>query len=185
VEATTRASVDITFLHMTKQPASPAPDLPDDAVIAHVPKPEPLFYRYLQEAVGAPYLWWLRRSESDESLAELLNNPAVAVFVLYWNFQPAGFFELDYRIAPLINLSYFGLMPHAIGKRMGYALLRAAIDRAWSVKPRAVLVNTCNADHPNALPQYKRAGFEPYRTSTEIWDIPVRLGLQIPDHLRV
>lgn len=185
MEEVTRASVDITFMHMIKPPQDPAPPLPPEAVVAYVPNPQVLFYRYLHEAVGAPYLWWLRRVDDDASLTALLNNPAIAVFVLYWNFQPAGFFELDYRIAPHINLSYFGLMPHAIGQNMGYAFLRAAVDRAWAVNPRAVLVNTCTADHPRALPYYKRAGFEVYRNSNEIWDIPNRLGLHVPDHLRV
>ena len=47
----------------------------------------------------------------------------------------------------------------------------------------AVTVNTCTADHPRALPGYVRAGFRPVRHVREVWDVPVRLGLKIPDNL--
>src|SRR3712207_8210857 len=50
--------------------------------------------------------------------------------------------------------SYFGLLPHAIGRGMGRALLRHAVETAWTGGTRAVTVNTCTADHPRALPNY-------------------------------
>ena len=62
---------------------------------------------------------------------------------------------------------------------------RAAVDKAWSLKPQSVLVNTNNGDHPRAMPNYRRAGFVPYRTLTETWHIPNYLRLEVPDHLRV
>jgi hypothetical protein len=46
-------------------------------------------------------------------------------------------------------------------------------------------VNTCTADHPRAMGTYLRAGFRPVREVREQWNIPVRLGLVIPDRLRV
>jgi len=48
-----------------------------------------------------------------------------------------------------------------------------------------VTVNTCTADHRRALPGYLRAGFKPTRTVREVWDVPNRLGMSIPEHLRV
>jgi hypothetical protein len=45
-------------------------------------------------------------------------------------------------------------------------------------------VNTCSADHPRALPNYIAAGFREVRRVREAWDIPVRLGLAIPENLR-
>ena len=45
-------------------------------------------------------------------------------------------------------------------------------------------VNTCTADHPRALPTYLRAGFRPVREMREEWNVPLRLGLDIPDRLR-
>jgi hypothetical protein len=46
-------------------------------------------------------------------------------------------------------------------------------------------VNTCTADHKRALPTYLRAGFRQVRQVREIWNVPVRLGLKIPDSLKV
>jgi GNAT superfamily N-acetyltransferase len=76
-------------------------------------------------------------------------------------------------------------MPHAIGHGMGYAFLRHAVDTAWSMGPRMVTVNTCTADHPRALPTYIRAGFRAVRQAREEWNVPARLGLVIPESLRI
>ena len=84
-----------------------------------------------------------------------------------------------------MNLSYFGLVPHAVGRGFGAWFLRAAVDEAFRGSGRGVTVNTCTADHPRALPTYLRTGFRPVRSVREIWDVPNRLGLVIPDRLRV
>jgi GNAT superfamily N-acetyltransferase len=141
-------------------------------------------YRFLYNTVGAPYLWWLRRVMPDPDLATMLRDPRVSIHVLTLNGEPGGFYELDRSHWPSVNLSYFGLMPHAIGRGLGYPFLRHAVDTAWGMGPHAVTVNTCTADHPRALPTYLRAGFRTVREVREDWSVPVRLGLQIPDHLR-
>ena len=47
-------------------------------------------------------------------------------------------------------------------------------------------VNTCNADHPRALPCYLRAGFlRRPPASPEEWNVPTRLGLGIPGALEL
>ena len=74
-------------------------------------------------------------------------------------------------------------MPHAVGRGMGLAFLRHAVDEVWRRGARAMTVNTCTADHPRALPTYLRAGFRPVREVRENWNVPKRLGLVIPGHL--
>ena len=106
------------------------------------------FYRYLYNTVGGDYLWWLRRTTPDDELAALLADPLVGIHVLYRNGEPAGFFELDGRTWPDTNLSYFGLMPHAVGTGLGFAFLRQAVDTVWRQGARGMTVNTCTADHP-------------------------------------
>jgi GNAT superfamily N-acetyltransferase len=182
---TTRIIVTVTFLRQETPPAAAPSGLPADTTLVRVHKPSVSFYRYLYDTVGAPYVWWLRRTVPDAELAALLAAPGVSLHVLYRDQEPIGFFELDARPISTVNLSYFGLLPQAIGHGLGTALLRAAIAAAWSHHPRAVTVNTCTADHPRALPNYLRAGFVIVRTAREIWDVPNRLGLRIPDHLRV
>lgn len=181
---TTRIAVNVTFLRQDAPPPFPGVSLPADTSLVRVAHPTVGFYRYLYNTVGAPYVWWLRRTMPDTELAEMLASPENSIHTLYRAGEPAGFFELDERPGT-VNISYFGLLPHVVGQGLGPAFLRASIDEAWRRAPRAVTVNTCTADHPRALPNYLRAGFTHVRTMREIWDVPNRLGLEIPARLRV
>ena len=183
-DSVTRVGVTVTFLRLNEQPMQPGPPLPPEARVRPRPDLTVAEYRALYEGVGEPYCWWLRRAMSDRDLSALLRAPAVIVHVLYQQGQPAGFHELDRSGWPVMNLSYFGLLPHAVGRGMGYAFLRHAVDTAFGYGARALTVNTCNADHPRALPTYHRAGFHTVRVAEEVWQIPTRLGLAIPGHLR-
>ena len=183
--ATTRIAVVVTFLRQTK-PFSDSPrPLPANTSLVRLPHPTAAFYRYLYDTVGGPYVWWLRRTLPVSDLRALLAMPGVSVHVLYRDHEPVGFFELDHQSPEVVNLSYFGLLPHAVGSGLGTPLLQAALDLAWAQRPRSVTVNTCTADHPRAMPTYLRQGFTPIRTVRELWDVPNRLGISIPDHLRV
>ena len=165
--------------------AAPVP-LPPDCALQRVQRPTVGFYRYLYHTVGQEYCWWLRRVAPDREIESLLADPDIAVHVLYRGGAPAGFFELDARGGRDVNLGYFGLLPHAVGTGIGGSLLAEAarIGRAGS-SSGVVRVNTCTADHPRALPTYLAAGFNKVRMIREVWDIPDRLGLSIPDRLRV
>lgn len=184
MDPTTRVAVTVTFLRMDHPPADPVPALPLTCQVVRAETCSVPFYRYLYDTVGADYVWWLRRTMPDEDLAALLADPQVSIHVLYRRGEPAGFFELDARYWPDINLSYFGLLPWAVGSGVGYGFLRHAVDTVWRQGARGMTVNTCTADHPRALPTYLRAGFRPLRQVREVWDVPVRLGLRIPDRLR-
>ena len=185
VQPTSRVVVTVTFLRMDERPADRPRPLPSTTTLVTLAACTVPFYRYLYDTVGGPYLWWLRRSLSDDAIEALLRDPGVTISVLYRGGEPAGFFELDLRQRQSVNLSYFGLMPAAIGAGLGTPLLRAAVEMAFEAGARAMTVNTCTADHPRALPGYLRAGFRPVRAVREVWDVPTRLGLSIPEHLRV
>jgi GNAT superfamily N-acetyltransferase len=184
MEPVIRVAVTVTFLRMDRPPAAPAPSLPTGYQIVRAEAPTVGFYRYLYNTVGADYVWWLRRTMPDIELAALLTDPPVSIHTLYSGGEPAGFFELDGRTWPDVNLSYFGLLPHAVGTGVGFAFLRHAVDTVWRQGARGMTVNTCTADHPRALPTYLRAGFKPMRQVREVWNVPTRLGLRIPDRLR-
>ncbi len=181
---TIRVGVTVTFLRMDAPPETPPPRLHPDTSLVRLAACSAAFYRYLYHAVGAPHLWWLRRALPDAALEGILRDPAVSIHALYRGGEPAGFFELDGRGRPDVNLSYFGLVPQAVGLGWGGAFLRAAVDEAFAASGRGVTVNTCTADHPRALPTYLRTGFRPLRSVRETWDVPVRLGMAIPEHLR-
>jgi len=183
MEPVARVTVTVTFLRMDRPRAVPSPGLPPDHQVVRVERPTVAFYRYLYDTVGADYVWWLRRTMSDDELAALLRDPVVSIHVLYNGGQPAGFFELDGRGWPDMNLSYFGLMTHAIGTGVGFPFLRHAVDTVWREGPRGMTVNTCTADHPRAMPTYLRAGFRTLRQVREMWNVPLRLGMRIPERL--
>ena len=184
-EPVVRVGVTVTFLRMEARPFTVAPPLPDGAEVQQLLPCSVAQYRTLYNTVGAPYVWWLRRIQPDHQLAALLRDPRVSIHLLTVNGAPAGFYELDRGPWPAVNLSYFGLYPAAVGQGMGFAFLRHAVETAWSLRPRAMTVNTCTADHPRALPTYLRAGFKPVRQVFEEWDVPERLGLTIPAELRL
>ncbi len=181
----TRVGVKVTFLRMDKAPATRAPGMPPGFQFVRAQTPSVPFYRFLYNTVGADYLWWLRRATPDDELAALLRDRSVAIYTLYSKGEPAGFFELDARPWPDVNLSYFGLMPHAIGHGTGFAFLQAAIDEAWRHGARGMTVNTCTADHPRALPNYLRAGFFVVREARETWSVPNSLNMRIPSRLKL
>lgn len=183
-EPAVRVGVTVTFLRMDRPPAEMV-HLPPGAAVHRVRDCGVAEYRRYYEEVGAPYLWWLRRTMSDRQLAALLRDRNVGIHRLELRGEIAGFYELDATNWPAINLSYFGLMPHAIGTGLGYAFLCDALARAWRQGPAAITVNTCTADHPRAMGNYLRAGFERVRDVSETWNIPTRLGLRIPPALRV
>jgi GNAT superfamily N-acetyltransferase len=185
MEPVARVGVTVTFLRMDRPPAEAAPGLPPGQQVVRVGTPSVAFYRYLYNTVGADYVWWLRRTMSDEDLLTMLRDPLVSLHVLYAAGEPAGFFELDARGWSDINLSYFGLMPHAVGSGVGYAFLRQSVDLVWRSGARGLTVNTCTADHPRALPTYLRAGFRTLRQVRELWNVPLHLGMSIPERLRV
>jgi GNAT superfamily N-acetyltransferase len=184
MEAVARVLVTVTFLRMDQAPAERAPPIPDGTQVVRVAAPSVPFYRYLYDTVGGPHLWWLRRVVPDSDLATFLVTPGISIHVLYAGGEPAGFYELDARPWPSVNLSYFGLVPHRLGQGLGYPFLRHAVDLVWSHDARAMTVNTCTADHPRALPAYRRAGFRLLRQVREQWDVPLRLGMRIPEGLR-
>jgi GNAT superfamily N-acetyltransferase len=135
------------------------------------------FYRHLYETVGTPWVWFERRLMSDTVLAAELAKPTTEIFVLYVSGVPAGFFELDAAEPRETLLSYFGLIPEFIGRRLGPFLLNAAIEQAWSRPIERFWVHTCTFDHPRALPLYQRAGFVVYARREASFDDPRESGL--------
>jgi len=184
-DPTARVGVIVTFLRMDTPPHDKAPPLPTNAEVRRDRWCTVKQYREMYNTVGQQYVWWLRRMVPDHALAAMLRDTRVSIHVLYLDGETAGFYELDRTPWPTVNLSYFGLMPNAIGRGLGYAFLRHAVDTSWAFGPRAVTVNTCTADHKRALPTYLRAGFRPIRQVREEWNVPLRLGLDIPDSLRI
>lgn len=158
-----RIPMTVTFLEMNARPTVPPPPQPRGKVaLLKSDKPPVHFYRYLYDTIGADYFWVDRKKLTPEALAEVITHPANQLFVLYTEGCPAGMAELDFRKPGTCNISYFGLMPEAVGRRLSSFFLYHSIMNAWAEGIQRLTVNTCTLDHPRALPLYQRLGFTAY-----------------------
>ena len=168
-EAADNIEVTITYLEMLEPPARPPTPLPRTAskiALLRATAPTVGFYRYLYNAVGAPWRWYERNQLADDALAAIIGDDGVEIYVLYCDGVPAGYAELDFRERGEVELAYFGLIPDFIGRGLGGYMLDWAIDTAWLRRPRRVWVHTCTLDHPAALAVYQKAGFVAYDQET-------------------
>lgn len=142
---------------------------------------DPVRYRALFRAVGSDWMWFSRLMMSDEALRATIGHPQVEAFALVQEGRDVGLLELDFRPRGECELSFFGLVPEAIGGGAGRYLMNEAIRRAFRRPIRRLFVHTCSIDHPGALAFYMRSGFTPYRRAVEVADDPRLKGLMPPD----
>jgi GNAT superfamily N-acetyltransferase len=135
--------------------------------LTRVLAPSAAFLRFLYTATGSDWTWTDRLPWTDEQWLARQADPAVELWVAMDEGVPAGYFELA-RLADgrSVELVCFGLLPHAVGKGQGGAMLTAAVNRMWEMGAQRVYVNTCSLDHPRALGNYKRRGFVVFDTRT-------------------
>lgn len=158
----------VTRLDMKRRPAGTGQPPPPGAQVVEARQITAAFYRFLYDTVGGPWCWTGRRLIDDVELLRRVHAPGVEVDVLWVEGVPAGFVELDggYKSGE-IYLAYFGLMPEFIGRGLGGWFLDWGVQRAWDLGPRRLRVQTCDLDHPAALPNYLRAGFVRYDEAVE------------------
>lgn len=158
-------AVDITvhYLEMLAPSGRSIPAPKEDLSVVHVPSPTVQYYRSIYNAVGEQYRWLSRRKMSNETLAGILGDPLVEIYVLNVEGASAGFAELDRRQPEEIELVQFGLLPQFIGQGLGKWFLQWIIDKAWSYQPKRFWLHTCTLDHAAALPNYLKAGFQQYK----------------------
>ena len=160
--------IRVFYLQMFAHNGRPVPPPREGLSIIHARQPTNRYYRFLYDAVGGPHQWLSRKKLSDDELLRIIHDPRDEVHVLHVDGVPAGFAELDRRLDGEVELVQFGLMPEFIGQGLGKYFLQWAIDRAWSYHPRRFWLRTCTLDHPHALPNYRKAGFELYHEETKV-----------------
>ncbi|MFS4436921.1 GNAT family N-acetyltransferase [Paracoccaceae bacterium GXU_MW_L88] len=163
----TEAAVTITYLEMAAPPDAPPP-LPDGFVITEAVN-FPLWYFFsLYDAVGAAYQWTDRHDDRDGTAAWIARHD-VRLFTLEKQGWPHGFFMLEG--GETVDLAYFGLVPEAVGLKIGRTFLRHAVATAYKNGAKKLTVNTCTLDHPRALPLYQSVGFQPIRTKERMRNV--------------
>ena len=163
-------SYEVSYLAMSKSPNFGWPKKPPGNIfVLHSLKPSSRYFFDLYAAVGANYEWTDKYAVPIEELDQFLSNSLVRMFSFFKDGWTAGFFILDNRRSGVCDLTYFGLVPEAIGFGYGEYLLRFAVKESWKAKDiRLLTVNTNTLDHPNALPLYKKVGFNLVRRETEM-----------------
>jgi GNAT superfamily N-acetyltransferase len=132
----------------------------------------PAEYRALYTLVGERWLWRDRLVWTDAELDAYLSEPNVHVWLLSVGGATAGYFELKQH-NDSVEVMYFGLVPAFMGRGLGGWMLTRAVDEAFALGTRRVVLNTCTLDAPQALPNYLARGFSIVREEHYLLDVPV------------
>lgn len=133
-------------------------------------------FRALFEAIGRDIMWFSRLILAEEALAAIIGAPDVHCHALVKEGEDIGLLELDFRQAGQCELSFFGVVPSAVGSGAGRWLMNEAVTQAWEKPISRLWVHTCSFDHPNALGFYQRSGFTPYQVMVEVHRDPRLTG---------
>jgi GNAT superfamily N-acetyltransferase len=164
--AGTEVAYTVTWLEMTHRPAYPHPHAPTGkpAALLKAERPPVWFFLGLYDAVGRDYAWEDMHARDEDELRAWLADENTFLYTLMRDGWPHGFFALDHRNRGVCDLSYFGLVPQAVGTGLGRFLLESAVHTGWDLPAvEKLTVNTCTLDHPRALGLYQRVGFAPVR----------------------
>jgi len=137
---------------------------------------QPRFNRFLYEYVGGNWRWVDRLVWPAQQWHEYAANDNLRTFVAYREGSIAGYYELQHQDGgkgpqtrndalgdPSVEIRIFGLTPEFIGQGLGGPLLDSAVENAFAWEARRVWVHTCTNDHPNALNNYLRSGFQIFK----------------------
>jgi len=121
-------------------------------------------FRFLYVEVGRNYHWVDRLPWTDAQIAEHLQSAENSLWLMTYEGEPAGYFELRKCEDGSVELAYFGLLGRFIGRGLGKYLLTKATEQAWTEGANRVWLHTCTLDDPAALPNYLKRGFKPFKT---------------------
>ncbi|WP_299815428.1 GNAT family N-acetyltransferase [uncultured Roseibium sp.] len=173
-----KVAVVVTNLEMLKAPEAPLAQARDDLTLDRWPSPDIDAYRRLFRQIGEDWIWFGRLIQEDAALEKILREPTREIFLPKRDGAPVGTLEIDYAKPEEPEISYFGLIPAAIGGGAGRWLMAQAVEMAWArPETRRLWLHTCTADSPQAMRFYQSCGFRPCKRSVEIADDPRLMGL--------
>jgi GNAT superfamily N-acetyltransferase len=165
----TVSTIEVTRTYLEMRDASELRSaLSVDPLIRIEPQPDCSveLFRFLYVEVGQNYHWIDRLPWTDEEIAAHLQLPENSVWLMTYDGETAGYFELRKCEDGSAEVAYFGLMPQFIGRGFGKHLLTCATQQAWADGANRVWLHTCTLDDPAALPNYLKRGFKPFKTET-------------------
>lgn len=154
-----------TYLEMRAPVELLAARNPDPLIkIAEQPDCSIELFRFLYREVGRNYFWTDRLPWTDGEIKTYLQQPEVSLWLMTYDDDVAGYFELKKEAGGSTEVAYFGLMPQFIGRGLGKHLLTCAVEQAWADGAKRVWLHTCTDDDPAALPNYLKRGFKQFKT---------------------
>lgn len=154
-----------TYLEMSAPEDLRSARLDDPLIrIKHQPDCAIDLFRRLYAEVGRNYHWVDRLPWTDEQIQTYLQQPENSVWLMTYDGETAGYFELHKCADGSTELAYFGLLSAFIGRGLGKHLLTCAVEQAWKDGANRVWLHTCTLDDPAALPNYLSRGFKPFKT---------------------
>lgn len=165
MSAATTTEVTRTYLEMCA-PSELRMALANDRLIRIEQRPDCSveLFRTLYVEVGRNYHWIDRLPWTDEDIRAHLAQPENSIWLMTYDNETAGYFELRKCEDGSTEIAYFGLMPQFIGRGLGKHLLTRAVEQAWQDGANRVWLHTCTLDDPAALPNYLNRGFRRFKT---------------------
>lgn len=152
--------------------------LPDGFTLA---TPDPIDlddFKKLYHAIGDAWLWYGRLQKPDTEILAILQAPTTRLFYLFNpDGQPLGMIETQQQGEATIEVSYFGLIAQATGKKLGKVMMENGLAEAWAPTTKRAWLHTCTFDSPYALGFYQGMGFKPYKQRFEWGKDPRLTGL--------
>ena len=159
--ATTATEVTRTYLEMRDE-SELRSALLDSPLIRVEEQPDCSIelFRQLYVEVGKNYHWIDRLPWTDEEIGAHLARPENSIWLMTYDSEIAGYFELRRCEDGSTEIAYFGLMPAFIGRGLGKHLLTCATHQSWADGANRVWLHTCTLDDPAALPNYLNPRFK-------------------------
>jgi GNAT superfamily N-acetyltransferase len=167
---------EVTTWHLEQcSPADLRPSPPPAAplTLSQVEIPLPELGRFLYAVVGRDWWWYSRLGWSRHQWSAWLERPEIEIWVVYERGTPAGYFELERQPGGNVEIVYFGLLPHAIGRGIGGWMLTEALRRAWAIDGTTrVWLHTCTLDGPHARDNYIARGLKVFDMVVAVENLP-------------
>ena len=157
----------IYYLEMSSPHSLKPKDAPEGIVVAECTVKQYPYNAFLYRLVGGDWTWTDKLSWSDGQWKAYVEDENLRTWVAYDGGSIAGYYELQRQPGGNVEIIYFGLTGHYIGKGLGGCLLTHAIQSAWAWgDTKRVWVHTCTEDHPGALSNYQARGMTLYKQET-------------------
>lgn len=167
----------VTFLEMTERPAKHRRPAPAGYTLEPVERWDVDAFLDLYREIGWEWLWSSRLLMPRDELEAKLAAPHMRCWCPVKDGRRMGMVEMNLAQPEETEISFFGLVPDAIGGGLGGWMMGEAIELAFA-RPglRRLWLHTCHFDSPQALPFYMHMGFRPYARAVEVLDDARLLG---------